>query len=79
MSKRAREFRAKTRRDDRYMEGRENTEDRLASTFGWNKARSRSLKKFERQAGELLMTAAQFEDWLFFGMWKPLLKGGRKK
>lgn len=78
MSKRARDFRATTRRDDRYVEGRAKPDDFEAAVHGWNKARIRSLKKFERQAGELLMTSEQFEDWLFFGMWKPLLKGGRK-
>lgn len=80
MSKRARDHRAQTRRDDRYCDGRAKPEDRDAAIFGWNKALSRNLKKFERNAGELLMTTEQHYDWLCFtySPWKPLLKNGRK-
>lgn len=78
MSKRAREFRATTRRDDRYVDGRPKPEDIDAAVFGWNKAKSRNLKKFERNAGELLMTTEEHYHWIVFGMWRPLLKGKGK-
>lgn len=80
MSKRAREFRATTRRDDRYVEGREKLDDREAAVHGWNKAETRKLRKFERRAGELLMTTDQYYDWIIFNYrpWSPLLKNGRK-
>lgn len=79
MSKKARDRRVEFRRDERYLRGEARPED-LSLHFerGWNRARVRSLDKFCRHPAELLMTEEQYENWLFFGMWKPLLKGGRK-
>jgi hypothetical protein len=76
MSKRARDRRARTRRDDRYFEGRAKPEDLDAHEFGWNKAEIRSLWKWERQKSQLMFRKElEYENWLFFRIWKPLRKG----
>lgn len=76
MGKKAREFRATVRRDDRYWGGTPKPEDLDAAVFGWNKSRSRNLKKFERHAGELLMDENQYYEWIVFGS-QPLVKGNK--
>lgn len=68
MGKRARERRAQTRRDDRYVDGREKPEDLDAAIFGWNKARQRSLSKWQRQQGQLLFQdKLAYLNWYHFG------------
>jgi hypothetical protein len=80
MSKQAREYRATVRRDDRYVEGRAKPDDFDAAVFGWNKAKSRSLKKWAKHQDQLLFTSdEEYQQWLFLGLWRPLVKGARKK
>lgn len=76
MSKRARDHRARYRRDERYLDGRETRDDFDAHMFGWNKARSRNLSKWTKHREQLLFQDEEtYEKWLFFGIYKPLKKG----
>ena len=79
MGKRARDRRVRYRRDERYLDGRAKPDDMDIHDFGWNKAAVRSLRKWERQQGQLLFQDdLEYQNWLFFAEYKPLLKGGRK-
>lgn len=78
MSKKARDHRAGIRRDARYLEGREKPEDMEAHEYGWNKAHVRSLRKWERQQGQLLFQdELEYLNWVFYGVWRPLVKGNK--
>ena len=80
MSKKARDRRARARREERYLTDREKPEDLSIDHLGWNRARIRSVRKWERQEGQLLFQdATVYEQWIFFGIWKPLLKGGKPR
>lgn len=76
MSKKARDRRARTRRDDRYCEGRAKPEDLEAHEFGWNKAEIRKLWKWERQQSQLLFQDdLEYQNWLFFRLRLPITEG----
>lgn len=78
MSKRARDHRARIRRDDRYLDGRAKPDDQDIHEFGWNKARVRSLRKWERQKSQLLFQdGLEYQNWLFFRLWRPVTKGNK--
>ena len=78
MSKRAREYRATTRRDDRYVEGRAKPDDNDAALFGWNKAKSRRVTKWGRHQDELMFSSDHdYAYWLAFGLPKLIHKGGK--
>lgn len=79
MSKRAREFRATTRRDDRYVEGRAKPEDNDAAVFGWNRAHSRKLTKWVKHQDQMMFVSDdEWVRWLVFKPWIPLIHKGRK-
>lgn len=76
MSKKARDHRVRTRRDNRYLDGRAKSEDFDAHDFGWNKARIRHVRKWLRQMPQLLFwDEMTYLNWLHFGMEQPLVKG----
>lgn len=78
MSKRARDHRARIRRDERYLEGRAKPDDMDIHLYGWNRARVRNLRKWERQEGQLLFQNNMvYLNWLHYGMWRPLVKGDK--
>jgi len=78
MSKRARDHRARVRRDDRYLDGRAKPEDQDIHDFGWDKAEVRKLWKWERQQGQLLFQdELTYLNWLHFGLDRPLVKGDK--
>lgn len=76
MGKKARDHRARIRRDNRYLDGRAKPEDDDIHAFGWNRSRVRNLRKWEKHREQLLMDDETYENWLFFGLWRPLKKGG---
>lgn len=78
MSKKARDRRAQTRRDDRYVEGRAKPEDQDMHDFGWNRAEVRKLWKWERQRGQLLFQdELEYLNWYLFRK-DQTTKEGRK-
>lgn len=78
MSKKARDHRARTRRENRYLVGRGTAEDLDIDTYGWNRTRQRSLHKWMRQKGQLLFwDELTYLNWLAFGLEQPLVKGNK--
>jgi hypothetical protein len=76
VGKRARDHRVRYRRDERYLAGRAKPDDEDAHDFGWNKARIRNLRKWQRQKGLLLFQDdLSYMNWFLFGE-RPL-KGKR--
>jgi hypothetical protein len=78
MGKRARDHRARIRRDNRYLDGRAKPEDQDIHDFGWNTAEVRKLSKWQRQQRQLLFQdELEYLNWLHFGLWRPLVKGDK--
>lgn len=77
MSKRARDHRARIRRDERYLNGQAKPDDQDIHDFNWNKSEVRRLRKWERQQGQLLFQdELVYLNWVHFG--EKILHKGRK-
>lgn len=75
MSRRARDHRARHRRDERYLDGRAKPEDLDIHEFGWSRSEVRRLWKWERQQKQLLFQdELEYLNWLFYTA-GPLAKG----
>jgi hypothetical protein len=78
MGKRARDHRVRYRRDERYLDGRAKPEDDDMHFLGWNRSQVRSLRKWERQQGQLLFRdELDYLNWYHFNKRDAIRKGKR--
>lgn len=78
MSKRARDRRARNRRDERYLSGKPKVDDLDIHLYDWNKSQVRRLRKWQRQRGQLLFQdKVEYLNWLHLGLESPLKKGNK--